>query len=34
MIAQSRHARVDTVLGYVDDPQRFENHAAEQLLRG
>jgi len=23
MIAQVRHARVDTVLGYVDDPQRF-----------
>lgn len=33
MIAQSRHARVDTVLGYIDDPQRFENHAAEQLLK-
>lgn len=33
MIAQSRHARVDTVLGYVDDPQRFENHAAADLLK-
>lgn len=33
MIAQSRHARVDTVLGYVDDPQRFDNHAAEHLLK-
>jgi len=34
MIAQSRHSRVDTVLGYVDDPHRFDNHAAENLLKG
>lgn len=33
MIAQSRHSRVDTVLGYVDDPRRFENHSAENLLK-
>lgn len=33
MIAQSRHSRIDTVLGYVDDPQRFENHAAKNLLK-
>jgi len=33
MIAQSRHSRVDTVLGYIDDPQRFVGHAAEELLR-
>ena len=33
MIAQSRHARVDTVLDYVDDQYRFENHAGEHLLK-
>lgn len=33
MIAQSRHARVDTVLDYVDDQHRFENHAGEHLLK-
>jgi len=32
MITQSRHARVDTVLGYIDDPNRFEDHTAEHLL--
>ena len=33
MIAQSRHANVDTVLDYVDDEYRFENHAGEHLLK-
>jgi len=32
LIAQSRHTRVDTVLGYIDNPAPFENHAAENLL--
>lgn len=32
LISQSRHKRVDTVLGYIDDPQRFDNHAATSLL--
>ena len=33
LISQSRHSRVDTVLGYVDDRERFEQHAAEHLLK-
>lgn len=33
IIAQSRHSRIDTVLGYIDDPNRFQNHAAENLLK-
>ena len=32
LIAQSRHTRVDTVLGYIDDVEQFEHHAAERLL--
>jgi hypothetical protein len=32
LIAQSRHWRVDTVLGYIDNAERFDNHAAERLL--
>lgn len=32
LIAQSRHTRVDTVLGYIDDVEPFDNHAAAQLL--
>jgi len=32
LIAQSRHTRVDTVLGYIDDVEQFEHHAAEGLL--
>lgn len=33
MVSQSRHKRIDTVLGYVDDPDRFEYHAAQSLLK-
>ena len=32
LIAQSRHKRIDTVLGYIDDKNHFEHHAAEALL--
>ena len=32
LIAHSRHSRVDTVLGYIDDVEPFEQHAAERLL--
>jgi len=32
MIAKSLLTRVGTVLAYVDDPKRFDNHAAEHLL--
>lgn len=32
LIAQSRHSRVDTVLGYIDNAEPFDNHAAERLL--
>lgn len=30
---QSRHARVDTVLGCIDNPEPFAQHAAEMLLQ-
>jgi len=33
LIAQSRHARVDTVLGYIDNPEPFAQHAAQKLLQ-
>ena len=32
LVAQSRHKRVDTVLGYIDDKDHFDQHAAESLL--
>ena len=33
LIAQSRHKQLDTLLAYVADQNRFESHAAEQMLR-
>ena len=33
MVAQSRHANVNTILEYVDDQALFDAHAGEQLLR-
>ena len=33
MRAHSRHASLQTLLGYVEDGERFERHAAEGLLR-
>lgn len=32
LIAHSRHSRMDTVLGYIDDVEPFEQNAAERLL--
>ena len=32
LLAQSRHRNVETVRGYIEDEERFENHAAEGLL--
>ncbi len=33
MVAQSRHANINTILAYVDNQQLFDNHAGERLLQ-
>jgi len=33
MVAQSRHANINTILAYVDNQQLFDNHAGQQLLQ-
>ena len=33
MVAQSRHANINTVLDYVDNQQIFDDHAGEALLK-
>ena len=33
MVAQSRHANINTILAYVDNQQLFDNHAEERLLQ-
>ena len=33
LIAQSRHTQIDTVLGYVENQEPFENHVASRLLQ-
>ena len=33
MVAQSRHANINTILAYVDNQQLFDNHAGQRLLQ-
>lgn len=33
LISQSRHKRMESLLGYVEDESRFDQHAGESLLR-
>jgi len=33
MVAQSRHANINTILAYVDNQQLFDDHAGEQMLQ-
>ena len=33
MVAQSRHADINTLLEYVEDRQLFDNHAGQRLLK-
>jgi len=33
MVAQSRHANINTILAYVDNQQLFDDHAGEHLLQ-
>lgn len=34
LIAQSRHSQINTLLAYTEDADRFNQHAAQTLLRG
>ena len=33
MVAQSRHANINTILAYVDNQQLFDDHAGASLLQ-